>query len=479
MCQMHHQLAGETKSTVGVSDFVEELVVAATSMRVYYHDHPRVLESIDALVRGFDLLLERMEVERIELGVADGYLFVGRSPLLGASLAAARIITPLTEIESGGIAFSRGACAEDFVVLVRLLGRQRFDEAGYQDANHELTEAGCTAIELLPPYQDGRQLEGRREGGALAPGDDFDLPERGLLSLDIPVRLYQDVVDHLQDAMINACNGEVFDLARTQGCVEGIIKRLDEDSKSILSISRYEQYDAFTFGHSIRVALLALNFARAFQIDEPLMQRIGTAALMHDIGKARVPFQILHSKGRLNDSERQEMNKHTVHGAEILLELGDADPMAVTSAFGHHRAQCGGYPELLHDAHLSMGTKIVKICDVFEALTAVRPYKDRMSPIRAYRIMMSMQDHFDTALLRKFIDVTGIYTVGGRVRLSNGEIARVHCQSDLLELPVVDVEAAPDDEPYEKDAQRRVDLSRLRGSDQLTVAETMLGAELG
>src|SRR5262249_17314636 len=144
----------------------------------------------------------------------------------------------------------------------------------------------------------------------------------------------------------------------------------------------------------IRVCLMALNYARAFTNDQEFLLRVGSAALLHDVGKARVPFEVLHCKGRLSAEHRREMERHPELGAEILLDSKGVDPMAVTAAFGHHKTTSyGGYPKTLHQAQLSTVTKIVKVCDVFESLTAVRPYKPAMSPVRAYRIMMSMQGH--------------------------------------------------------------------------------------
>ncbi|MCP3916223.1 MAG: HD domain-containing protein [bacterium] len=476
MCQMHHQQAGEVRTNVGVSEFVEELVVAITSIRVYWHEHPRVQTSLETLVEGLEELLERMDTQQLDLGASEGYLFVGKRPLLGASLAAARILEPLDIIGSGGISFRRGAAISDFVPLMQLLSRKRLEDIDVESANGFLESERCTAISCLPPFRRGRgdspiadevvDVLGTRE---------FQRESDNLFALDIPVRMYQEVVDHMQSAMVSVCSGEGLDLDATKGHVETILRKIEDDPKAALSMSRYEQYDAFTFGHSIRVCMFALSFARAMHLEPELVNRIGAAALLHDVGKARVPFEVLHSTGRLSDDERREMSRHAVHGAEILLEMDSSDPLAIAAAFGHHRTMAGGYPATLHTPTLSTATSIVKICDVYEALTAVRPYKDRMSPMRAFRIMMSMNDHFDPKLLRKFMQVTGIYPIGSRVRLSNGEIARVFSQTSIVDRPTVDVEELTNGEPYARDQQRRVDLS---SDDSVSVDELLLGAEM-
>ena len=85
-------------------------------------------------------------------------------------------------------------------------------------------------------------------------------------------------------------------------------------------------------------------------------------------------------------------------------------------------------------------TSLLHVCDVYEALTAVRPYKPRMSPVRAYRIMMSMKNHFDPVLLRRFIAVNGVYPIGSQVKLTTGEVARVMKQNPDPMKPVIKVE---------------------------------------
>ena len=159
----------------------------------------------------------------------------------------------------------------------------------------------------------------------------------------------------------------------------------------------------------MRVSVLALNFGRRLTKDQDLLMRLGTAGLLHDVGKSVIPFEILHSSKPLTPEEREEINRHPSAGAQILLDHDEADELAVATAFGHHRTfDHDGYPQTLHEHHQSMVTRIVKICDVYEALTAARPYKRPMTPTRAYRIMLGMENHFEPRLLRRFIEVLAL-----------------------------------------------------------------------
>lgn len=449
MCELDQYEEHTETDLRGINGFVDELVIAITQRRIYWDGHPRV---VDALKLAWSTLREELtstDEPRLELGAADGYLFHERQALRGVSLSARRLLDPLDAMGSGGLRISRVVEMHELVTLTSLLAHADPELRDIHAANQWLRENGVVAIELLPPYvPEPEEL-----------GEDEQERTQTDTQIQVPVQLYQSMVYVLQDAMLKACRGSGFNSHQMKGLVHGVLSQLAGDPRSMLSVGRYDRYDAFTFGHSIRVCLLALHFARSLTQDERILQRVGMAALLHDLGKAWVPFEILHHRGSLSPEQRAEMNRHCEHGAEILLGMADGDPMAVASAFGHHRRGItGGYPQTLHGWQVSVGTRIVKICDVYEALTAVRPYKAGMSPTRAYRIMLSMRGHFDLPLLRRFIEVNGIYPVGSRVRLDTGEIARVEQQTDVLTQPVVSVETAPDGELLPLDHIHTVDL---------------------
>ena len=474
MCDLHARDDAQAEQPLRLTDFIDELVVALASVRIYGEKHPRVQLVLQQLELDLDEFLTASGKESFDLGTVDGYLVHDRRPLLGATLAASRLIEPLTRIDSGGLSFTRGAKAPEFLVLAQLLGRRVRLPGDRAEAERELQAGGCANIHLLPAYRTGDgDGEGTTSFSALFGDWAGDAAAQRALALDVPVKLYQRVVDNLQDVMVRVCRREAVGLEHSRSLVESILKRLAQEPGAMLDLARYERYDAFTFGHSIRVCLLALNFARVQTQESPILQRIGLAAMMHDVGKAWVPFEILHSTARLSDEERAEMSRHTTYGGSILTAM-DAEPSATAAAFGHHRSGLrGGYPQTLHEAELSSTTRIVKICDVYEALTAVRPYKEAMSPTRAYRIMYSMRDHFDAALQCRFIEVNGIYPDGSHLRLSTGESARVVGQSRLIDRPRVLLTSLPDGEPVESDPDNPVDLSTDLERDTRAVVELL------
>ena len=428
-----------------VHKFLDAFLLALTHSRVYSATHPRVKSSLETLAKTLNDYLNALQTNVLQIGATEGYLFFDRRPLLAASESSPRLIKTLESIGSGGLAFHRGAASEDFLGLASLFAMKNVDELDVLKANLELDTVGAKKVRLLAPYATGEELGTRALAHGEEGGGGVDLP-----SLEVPTMLYRDVFDHLTDVVTSVFRGHLFRLDDTRSHVEKILTELNKSAGAMMTASHYEhtEADQFQFRHSIRVACLALNYARGLTHSPEFLQRVGTAALLHDIGKGRLDWAILHNPGRLNADEREEMERHTEFGARLLLELEDCDPMAVAIAFGHHRTlDGGGYPQTMHSVDLSLATKLVKICDVYEALTARRPYKDPMSPTLSYRIMMQMNgqgeaQHFDPALLHRFILVNGIFPTGSWVKLDSGEVACVEKQTAILEAPIVQVSKA-------------------------------------
>jgi HD-GYP domain-containing protein (c-di-GMP phosphodiesterase class II) len=417
-----------------VGEVVDELATALVNSRIYAAEHPRVRSSAAAAHAGIAALTRR---STLRLSVADDLLVLDGTPLVGASMTATRLIHGLERFGAGGLEVDREASVDDILALLRGIGSRPEPGHDWERVNRELEARTHRTVRLLPPFV--------RDG---APA------RRERLALRTPLRFYQSCIDMLQDVTVAVCHGGRIDFGPVREHVEAVLRRLEGSEGAILNLAREDQYDAFTFGHSVRVGVLAMNFARTLTRDHGMLIRIGTAALLHDCGKARIPFEILHSRKTLDEDERREMGKHPQFGAEILLDHREADPLSIAAAFGHHRGCAAPAPDTEPMGRSLLVTEIVKICDVYEALTAARPYKLPMTPIRAYRVMVGMQDHLDRDLLRRFVAVNGIYPTGLRVRLSTGEQARVQAQTEDLSTPRVEILTDRDGcELHEEDRQ--------------------------
>ncbi len=449
-----------------ITSFVDDFVAALINSRIYWTAHPCVLASISDVVRQVQEICAAESADSITIGVTRDFLVFEDRPLLGASLGAKRLIKALQDWQSGGVRIMVDVAAEDFEVFLDSVHDNRDPDDDFRLINEKLKARGTPQqIELLPKYKD-------LGSGASSESTERDQAEARRLS--VPMHLYQSVMGLLEGITVNVSTGGRIDFAPVQEHAETMLKRLERNEGPLVSLARQDQYDAFTFGHSVRVSVLALNFGRALTQDSEMLVRLGTAALLHDVGKCMVPFEILHSRNQLSPEEREEISRHSEYGAQILLDHAEADPYAIAATFGHHCAHGErGYPKTLHEHKLSRITEIVGIVDVFEALTAARPYKRAMSPIRAYRIMMGMRDRFDQRLLRRFIEVNGIFPSGQLVELSTGEKAKVLSQTADICLPDVCVLTDADGNVLHQEDQWELDMSQHRTAEPVKIYQQL------
>lgn len=211
---------------------------------------------------------------------------------------------------------------------------------------------------------------------------------------------------------------------------ESVLPLVDEIASSVyrnpaalISVARLKTHDDYTYLHSVAVSALMLALARQLQLDERLVRVAGIGGLMHDLGKAFMPLEILNKPGRLTDEEFAIMKRHSGAGAQAL-EEGGCEPEVVDIVLHHHERMDGrGYPHGLKDDEISLLSRMGAVCDVYDAVTSVRPYKRPWDPAMAMREMARWEGHFDTRVFNAFVKSVGIYPVGSLVRLASERLA--------------------------------------------------------
>src|SRR5581483_2688430 len=196
---------------------------------------------------------------------------------------------------------------------------------------------------------------------------------------------------------------------------------------ALLALTTLKNYDNYTFTHMVNVSILTMGQARGLGIDGALLREFGLAALMHDIGKVRTPLEVLNKPDKLTDSEFEVMRRHVVDGAEILRETPDMPALAPVVAFEHHlRLDGTGYPYGVKRGSLNVGTMLCSIADVYDAMRSQRRYQQAFPSDRILEVLKrSDGKQFDQHLVRRFVQLLGIYPVGNLVKLNTGEIAVV------------------------------------------------------
>ncbi len=186
-------------------------------------------------------------------------------------------------------------------------------------------------------------------------------------------------------------------------------------------------FDDYTFHHSLNVCLLTTQVVSMAVTNKELLTKISLGALLHDVGKAHVPDDILYKPGRLTDAEFDIVKKHPVLGAEMLIGVEGIDPLCASIAFAHHMHHgIASYPKTDIPYQGDWISRLVSTVDVYEALTAVRPYKRRLSPNKAFQIMLEMPALADKhAFIKMLYNCFGPFPKGTFVLLSTGERAVV------------------------------------------------------
>lgn len=219
--------------------------------------------------------------------------------------------------------------------------------------------------------------------------------------------------------------GKAFDPDTTRPLIAEIDAMVQRNTSAILSVARLKTHDDYTYMHSIAVCGLMLSLARQLNLDEEQTRLAGLGGLMHDLGKALMPVDLLNKLGKLTDDEFIAMKKHPEEGAKVLKDNG-AEAEVIDVVMHHHeRIDGSGYPDGLVGDNISMLARMAAICDVYDAVTSQRPYKQAWDPSNAIKAMAQWEGHFDKKIFAAFVKTVGIYPVGSLVRLSSQRLGVV------------------------------------------------------
>ena len=207
---------------------------------------------------------------------------------------------------------------------------------------------------------------------------------------------------------------------------EELIRAIDENDALAVDINTLKTSDEYTFKHSVDVATISMIVARKQGFTEKNVYNIGIAGLLHDMGKSKIPPEILNKTARLDDAEFEIMKQHSMLGFEILREKKEFPDVISLSVLQHHEKMNGtGYPFGYKQDKIIPYARILSVSDVYDALITERPYKKAFSQRDALEIIMSMTDELDITAMKSFMESVILYPVGTNVTLSNGETAKV------------------------------------------------------
>jgi HD-GYP domain-containing protein (c-di-GMP phosphodiesterase class II) len=282
-------------------------------------------------------------------------------------------------------------------------------------------------------------------------------------------KTFFNAIGVVQDTLNQSRNSGVVNISKTKRVVQELINRIIDDEAAIVELTSLRSFDDYTYVHSVNVCVLSLVLGFHLGLDRKALSNLGVGALLHDIGKTKLPIELVNKPGVYDDYDWQMMRKHPVYGVKALFKSRLVDETTVSasaSIFEHHLALDGtGYPELANKRKPCLFARIVSIADTYNAMTSGRIYhQKRHLPDEAITSMANRIDRvFDPILLKIFINTLGIYPVGTVVVLSNKEIGIIARNNpEDLEKPEVKV-IANENGLYEVSEVKILDLSKESG----------------
>ncbi len=437
-------------------DLVRRLGATVRAAELYAPTHPLVQRTAAGLHTALTNTL--VDVPTVIVGFLEDDMVVNDFRLPRGSASLAGLLRDMRERQIEKITFARGVEVTD----IRALMDEFADRTSRTAVGDRLTARGIRRVAV---------------GKVVAEEDDDH--EVGLAAAK---EAYSNAVTSAQNIWSAAKAGNQPDPSEAKGIIDSLARLVYQDRTSLLALTALKRHDDYTFTHMVNVAALSMAMARSLELEGPMLREFGYAALMHDIGKVHTPLEILNKPDKLTTEEFTVMKLHVVDGAHLLRRTPETPALAPVVAFEHHLKQdLSGYPENIGSRKLNLCTMVVSVVDVFDALRSNRAYRAGMATDRI-RHIMGQQDgtSFSRPLLRRFVNLMGLYPVGTLIRLNTeevGVVTQTHPEDPFRPQVKLILDAKGDkyETPLLTNTWDRDD----RGKFSRDVVEAVEGADLG
>ncbi|TQV84491.1 HD-GYP domain-containing protein [Aliikangiella coralliicola] len=242
-----------------------------------------------------------------------------------------------------------------------------------------------------------------------------------------------DEAKSIQSKVLNDIQeGKPIDSSQVKDFTEQSIETIFENPDALACVMNIRCKDEYLLEHSVSVSILISIFGKFLKLKKSLINELAVGAFLHDVGKIKIPDKILNKPGKLTPEEFEEIKKHAVHSKNIVDQTNGISDLSRAIVANHHEKLDGtGYPRGLKSEQLSKYDRMITICDIYDALTADRVYKDGMAQIRAFAILRELASNgqLDAPLVDQFIRCLGVYPVGSLVKLSSEKLAIVESRN--------------------------------------------------
>ncbi|MBN1577818.1 MAG: HD domain-containing protein [Chitinispirillaceae bacterium] len=236
------------------------------------------------------------------------------------------------------------------------------------------------------------------------------------------------IIDTVQEVMASARTGRLFSITSITTCVESIIDVMLDEPDLLLSLSRMKSQSTVTYEHSVNVAVLMVGFSAALGFSRSRILDVGTGGMLHDIGKVKLPEELLHKQGTCTRREYELFKRHPAFGLEIIDHNGKKTPPVIRNIISQHheRLNGSGYPNRLRGRQIDEVALICAIADMYDSLTTQGLHHKNYIPQEALAlIFQGADDDYPRPMVEHFTKLLGIYPVGSFVKLDSGEMGVV------------------------------------------------------
>ncbi len=427
-----HEASGEAYVRVASRAFIQAFYGSLRNLRMYPFENAVVQQSLQDLSEiTNDIIVREQECE---FRVAGEFIFVNSTRLrldLDNYTSFSALLNLFRQTGIGALRAHRAPAARDWTVLLGFLMNPQGNDAAerFEALVVRLRDTSVDAFELGP------LVESDEEQG----GGHVESKEKAK-------RTYQRSVAATKDVINSIRMGQSANIKKIKRVVQGIVDQILSDETSLIGLTTIRDYDDYTFTHSVNVCIFSIALGRRLALTRLQLYDLGMAALFHDIGKSRVPLEVINKPDVLTDEEWRMIAAHPWLGVLSLFSVRDQQEFPYRSmlvAFQHHmKRDLTGYPRSLRTKDLMFYAKIVAVADGFDAATSRRSYQT--TPIAPAAVLQEMRDNarrgMDPTIVKAFINLLGIYPVGTFVVLDTFELAIVHAANpdpDMLSRPLV------------------------------------------
>jgi HD-GYP domain-containing protein (c-di-GMP phosphodiesterase class II) len=411
--------------------FIIALYAALRAIKLYPIGHVSVKKALDDLVMVTkDVIASEAE---LEARVTGEFIFVNGTRLrldLDNYASFSHVLSVFRVCGIGTLHVGEAVTSRDWQVFLSVTQgtAETSPEERYSDVFDKLQAAGITTLTLEEPVH--------------------ETGEDRLRSKERAKKTYSQGVQATKDLMTSVRMGKSPNIKRIKRIVQGIVDQILNEEASLIGLTTIRDYDEYTFTHSLNVCIFSVALGKRLGLSKLQLYDLGIAALFHDIGKSRVPVEVLNKAGALTDDDWRAIASHPWLGVLALFQMRGAQEYPYRSmvvAIEHHmKIDLTGYPRPVRPRTMSIFSKIVAAADCFDAATSRRAY--RAAPMNPAEVMKELRDNprrgMDPVVMKAFINVTGIYPTGTLVVLDTFELGIVHAVNPLPEMlarPIVKI----------------------------------------